>query len=360
MLSEFEIQRKLAYEFLAWQTSQMYQSEHLKNESLLIEAKNHLNRLIEFETWQNVDVPIVNLQLKGDPVELGNVTFVTIQQEGVAKWRDRPLLWPAAEHDIQVAARVRAPGDLQRYTSYARSQVNQVLNVLRALCGRFGRRSETWQIGILGITVSTAAIPMLINGREPVSLLSTPSGLGPGLLELTKELSKLEERTWRSISGIMRKGQRSPMESKLLNGVQWLGESTKPDRNNAKFVKIAFALEAMIGGEPKDEHLQVRGITAMLAERAAFVLGKDQKERLNIDEKVRDYYGKRSGIVHGRKGDVSFDDLDEFGGLVRRLAVALLERSEQLEEELSTVEKLEGWVKLQRYALPGESKKGRP
>lgn len=358
MLSKREVEKRLAYEFLEPQTSGMYESDHLENESLLNEARNRLNGLIQFEAWQDVLIPIVNLHLYGDPVELGNVTFVTVKDEELAKLRDRLLLGPPTEHDIQIFARVRSPGDLETSLSYARSQVDEVLNVMRAFCSPFGRRSETWQVGMLGSTVLPRPIPMRIANRQFAALSSTPSGLGPGLLELTKELSKLEGRTWQSISGIMQKGQRSPMESKLLNGIQWLGESTKHDRNDAKFVKIAFALEAMIGGAPKDEYLQVRGITAMLAERAAFIGGRERDERLKIDSMIRDYYGKRSDIVHGRGREITLHDLDEFGGLIRRLAVALLDKIDKLGSQMSSVEDLERWVKSQRYTLPGETTQG--
>lgn len=359
MLSEFEIRRKLAYEFLKRQTSTIDESAHLIDESLLNEAKNHLNSLVEFEAWQDVDIPIVNLILEEDPVKLGNVIFMRITEQELVKWTDRPTLWPPTGHDIHILARIKAPGDLGKALSYAKTEGERTLNVLRALCFPFGRHSETWQIGLLGSAGSTTAIPMRINNRQFAALISTPSGLGPALLELRQHvLSKLEQPQWERVSKIMREIQPSQMKNKLLNGIQWLGESTKPDTNDTKFVKICFALETMIGGEPKDEDLRVRGITAMLAERAAFLVGKDHDNRLHIDKEVRFYYGKRSKIVHNGIADVSFDDLDNFGTLVRQLALTLLKRSDQLGNELSTVEKLEKWVKSERYTLPEECDQG--
>ncbi len=142
------------------------------------------------------------------------------------------------------------------------------------------------------------------------------------------------------------------METKLLDGIHWLSESTQPDTNNSKFAKISFSLETLIAGEPEDEDLKVRGVTAMLAERAAFIAGRDLSDRLAIDKDIRKYYGMRSKIVHGSEGDASLDDIEKFGQLVRRLALALLEKLDKLRDEISSIEKLEKWVKVQKYTLP--------
>jgi len=252
MLSKYEVERKLAYEFLEPQTIRIHESEHLKNESLMNEAKKHLNELTEFENWQNIDIPIVNLQLEGDPVKIGLVTFETVAEQELVKWKDKPVLWPPTTYDICLFARVRAPGDLQAALSFARTQIDQVLNVLRAFCFLFGKRQETLQIGMLSSTTLTAAIPMRINNRQYVAQFSTQSGLGPALIELRKNiLSKVEQSQWDSISKILQKGNRTQMESKLVNALQWLGEATKQDRNDAKFAKICFALETMIVENPK-------------------------------------------------------------------------------------------------------------
>jgi len=98
----------------------------------------------------------------------------------------------------------------------------------------------------------------------------------------------------------------------------------------------------------------------MLAERAAFLVGKDLNNRLEIDEKVRAYYGKRSKIVHEGQADGSLADLDDFGVLVRQIALALLEKLSKEGNKLSSVDELETWVKSRRYTLPEECKEEKP
>jgi hypothetical protein len=357
MLSEHEIETKIMFDFLQKQTISWTEAEHLYNESLINEAKLHLHKLIEFEAWQDVDIPIANLWLEGEPVKLGNVTFVTITEQELKQWISQKVLWSEKAPDVHVLSKVRAPGDRQKALPYARTRVNLILDVFRAFCFPFGHHSDTWLVGIVGEIISTASTPMRIDNRNFVTQL------GPGLtlVELRKHiLSKLAQPQWELIDKLTLKTNYSNMESKLLDGIHWLSESTKPDTNNSKFAKISFALETLIGGEPKAEELKVRGITAMLAERAAFIMGENLNDRLAIDKDVRDYYKKRGGIVHGSKGEVTLDDIDGFGQLVRRIAIALLEKPDELGAEISDVDKLQAWVNKKKYTFPSNNSKEAP
>jgi len=351
MLSEHEIETKIIFDFLQTQTISWTEAEHLNNQSLVDEAKQHLHKLVEFEAWQDVDIAIANLWLEGEPTELGKVKFIGVTKEEIDLWKKQGF-WGESSPDFRVVARIRAPGDQHKALSYARIQVNQTLDILRAFCFPFSRYSESWRVGLLGDIIASTATPMRINNRDFVIQVS---GYGITQIELKQHIfSKLEQRQWALIEKLILKTEdpRSNMETKLLDGIHWLSESTKPDTNNSKFAKISFSLETLIGGEPKDEDLKVRGITAMLAERAAFIAGRNLNDRLAIDKGIRKYYGMRSNIVHGGEGDASLDDIDKFGQLVRRLALALLEKLDELANELSDVEKLEKWVKQQKYILP--------
>jgi hypothetical protein len=287
---------------------------------------------------------------------LGHVTFSQISEHELEKWRNKATLWPTTDFELQVVARVNASGDLSKALSYVKLEVNRILNVLRAFCFDPVRGNDILQIGMLGDYTCSTAIPIKINDSHFAAILSNQIGLRPPLLELKKHImSKLDERKWELINAIIRKTKPSNMESKLLNGIHWLGESTKPDINSAKFVKICFALEAMIGGEPKkDENLSVRGITAMLAERAAFIAGNNLEDRTKIAKDLKKYYKQRGDIVHEGKSNVAFSEIDGFRKFVRRLALALLEKLNQLGEKVSNVNELEVWIQSQRYTLPND------
>jgi len=348
MLSEHWVERKLVYEFLQKQTISENRAEHLNNQNLLNESKNLLNELIAFEQWQNVDIPIANLWLEGAPAKLGEVNFVSLTEEDIKEWRDTKALWPYEAPDFRVVAQVNSPGDRHKALSYALNNVTLVLDVFRAFCFPFGHHSDTWKIGVVGDIISSASTPMRINNRFVTRL-----GPSTTQIELWKNiLSKLEQTQWELISRLILKTDHTTIGNKMLDSIHWLAESTKPDTNNSKFLKIGIALETLMGGEAKDKDLKIRGITAMLAERAALVAGRGLDDRLAIDHEIRTHYDKRSSIVHGDKLEVSLDDIDDFGRLVRRLVLAQLKNLEELGNEISTVDELERWCRKQKYSLP--------
>jgi len=352
MLSRHEVEWKLTYIFLKEQASY---PDKLSGQELMNKAKDLIIELAKFEAWHDVDVLIMNLWLEGEPVKLGYVIFMPMTEQDIKQWEKDYTAQLQRVADMRVFARVHALGDLEKAVSYARVQVNSALDVLRILCFPFYPYTDTCRIGVIGEIPFSGTTPVRVDQKQIITQL-TGFYRQP---EVRKLISKgLEQSQLELINKLMLKAEhsRSDMENKLLDGIHWLGESTKPDTNRARFVKIGVALEALIGGEPKkDEMLQVRGITAMLAERAAFVAGEDQGDRVKIDGDIRTYYGKRSDIVHGRKRDIPLRDIDSFGILVRRVALALLEKLDELGDKLSTVDQLESWVKTQRYTLPQQS-----
>lgn len=349
MLSERELERNLEYEFLA---KQVISQEYLNQEELAQKAREYLTELLE-PKYQDVDIPIAYLHLDGPPFKLGHVTLMSItDQYRQSPWKESIFVPEVIRNDIHMFARVHAPGVKHMAYCYAISQARLVMDVLRAFCFPFNPEEvDSWQVGIAGDTVFAGSIHMIVNKMPGVALLGYPPIIN---LELrTRLLSRLEPRQWDEINLLLQKSNRSPrsMENKLLGGIHWLAEATTPDSYKTRFIKIAFALETLLSGEPEVKELKPQGVTAMLAERAAFIAGQDLSDRLAIDKNIREYYGMRSNIVHGRRKDISADDIDNFGKLVRRLALALLGKLDELGNQLNTVEKLASWIKTQRYTL---------
>jgi len=352
MLSKLDVEWRLTYEFLE---RCAVHPEQLGGKELMNKARNYLNELVEFENWQEIGFPIMNLLLEGKPVKLGYVTF-TAKKQDINQWRRDYAARLQGIADIHVIARVNAPGDLEKAASHARTQLSSALNVLRMLQFRFSPFTDSSRVAVVGEIPFSGSTPVRMNQKQIITQFR-----GSGFYqqpELRKLVSKeLKRRQWRLINKLLLKpeGSRNHMENKLLDGIHWLGEAAKPDTNRARFVKISIALETLAGGEPKDEELKVRGITAMLAERAAFIVGKDLADRQQIDKDTRTHYRTRSEIVHGDRRDVPLSDVDNFAELARRVALALLEKLDKLGDELSTVGKLETWVRNQRYTLPRQS-----
>jgi len=342
MLSQPEVEKRLRYDFLQMQT--IAGTEHKNGEELLNESREFLNELVHFEAWNQVDIPVANLRLEGEPIQIGKVNFSSATEADIKTWHDNKVMWPAKTPDVYVLAQVKAPGDQQKAIAYVEEQLDFTFKILRAFCFPFGKDSASWRIGILGDVLASTSTPMRFNKNQLVTKLGPPLAM----IELKKQvLSVLNQKEWADINSLVNKQSHSKIEQKLLNAMHWLSEATKLDTNQGKFTKISIALESMLGGEADLEELKSRGIAATLAERAAFISSTILEERILIDRTVRKYYKQRSKIVHDGEIAISFDDIDTFGDLVRRTLIEFIKKLNNI--SITNLDELEQWIRNQKY-----------
>ena len=347
MLSEHGVHKRLMYDFLQTQTIDYKSAEHLYNENLVSEARRHLNELIKFKACHDVHIPITNLWHRGQPITFFGITFIEFTRDLSDKWKKglKTMWTEEANTSVHVLAKINVTGDEKRAYTQALTQVREAFDIFRAFCFPFGKYSLDWHMGVVGDMLSYHNIPISIDSKRFFSY----HDIGNVQVELSNHImNKYSPSMWDLIYEITI-NKRQP--KRLCDSIHWLAEATKPDTNNAKFLKISIALETLLGKEPKDEDLKVRSITAMLAERAVFLAGKDLNDRLTIDQKVRLFYGKRSEIVHGEGKEVSSRDIDEFGELVRRISLAIINELNIKKEYIDNINELERWIKKQKYTL---------
>ena len=170
-------------------------------------------------------------------------------------------------------------------------------------------------------------------------------------MELEKLMRNYSAREIQAVERIYLAERTTMIETKVRQALSWLGDSTFPADNPSKFAKLSIAFETAVGGAPsRDDQLREIGITQMLAERTAFLLGKDQAERIEWHRAVTKLYGSRSKVMHGDTDPITDDELAKWAYLVWIAVRALLNRV----SEFSTVEQFESWVRGQRYSLPSD------
>lgn len=179
---------------------------------------------------------------------------------------------------------------------------------------------------------------------DPTALLSLGEPIAP--FKLSELWSGLGEEKTGNLNDLLNLVSRSEIQNKLLLGLRWIGEATYPDSSEARFTKLSFALETMIGGDASDNpFLTTRGLTATLAERTAFLLGEDYDSRKKWDLDVKNYYRRRSAIVHGRPTNIQLEELIELGNLTRNIFWRLLD----LSPEIATNNQLQEWTNRKKY-----------
>lgn len=75
---------------------------------------------------------------------------------------------------------------------------------------------------------------------------------------------------------------------------EWGFESLMTENDTVRFVHLCIALEALLGGDINDER-----VSATLADRCAYLIGKTAQQRRFFRKRFRDMYKARSKLVHG-------------------------------------------------------------
>lgn len=116
--------------------------------------------------------------------------------------------------------------------------------------------------------------------------------------------------------------QLSDLEKRALRGILWLGKAYSSQRTEDAFLQCAIALEVALVMNQRD--VITPSILYQLAESVAVLLGRNQRERLQIDEEMRKFYRKRSAIVHKGSDEVSRKDCERFLSYARNCLIFLL------------------------------------
>jgi hypothetical protein len=203
------------------------------------------------------------------------------------------------------------------------------------------------QFGLLNEFPQLLLLPSRLD--EPVEtarleyhvLLST--SIGPGLFSYEIErdlLANIEPSKLERVERLLSEEYNQPssdLKRKYLLGLRWLGEASKPDLAQSRFIQLFLALEAFVGGEIPDSRQTKR----VLAQRCAAVAGANEKEMERIQQTVLRHYQRRSQIIHGAQVAITEAEFVELATLVRRVLWGLLE----ILDHFSTIEELHEWAR---------------
>lgn len=105
--------------------------------------------------------------------------------------------------------------------------------------------------------------------------------------------------------------------SRVRAAIDWLVQSEITDDETMAFIQICMGLESIFGDDDYEG-----GLTTILSDRCAYLIGRNIKDRKFIKDTFKKIYQIRSKIVHGVRNHLS-DDEDH----LRHLAQFYLERS---------------------------------
>jgi hypothetical protein len=86
-----------------------------------------------------------------------------------------------------------------------------------------------------------------------------------------------------------------PDAHRIRTAVEWRFDSKEDDNQPLCFIQACIGLEALLGDDDQEEPL-----TARLADRCAYLLGKSHRDREGIRQHFKEMHKVRSKLVHGR------------------------------------------------------------
>ena len=330
----------------------------ISDSELETRARKATDKLLSYQACRDVDIPLIFLQIGDKPTKFGPITFYQITPEDMNTEWWKKVRFPESEainRYLLSYARVNVEGDLPTSIKKAKLLVRRGLLILRGICfplssyekRQFGIINEYPMLKNIFYRTSRPKLKVRIDNE---SKFVTETGPFLTVYKLQEDLlnrisiSKME-KFLPLLDKVGFSGENA-IQRKIFSGFRWIGEATQPDFLETRYIKLAFALESFIGGEENDKYITSRGITAMLSERAAFLLEKDINSRKDIDKKIRAFYNKRSLISHGEQIEIQPNDFENFGEMVRNIGWSLVEKIDQFR----SVDDLQKWVVDQRYS----------
>ena len=90
---------------------------------------------------------------------------------------------------------------------------------------------------------------------------------------------------------------------RIRSAIDWYVQSDITDDDTMSFIQVCMGLESIFGDD-----LYEGGLTTILSDRCAYLIGKNIKDRGEIKSKFRDIYQIRSKIVHGVRNHLSANE----------------------------------------------------
>lgn len=327
-----------------------FQSKGWKLSGILKDAKTLISAIEDAKgETKKVSLPVWGLVIKVPSFVVGEVEFIPRTKDVVIDERLREYESARNEPKISVVNTIAVTqttgGDPNMIVQNAEAKVNQALNIIRAFLYPSVPAADQKQIGIMGSFYTLSKLyfaeSISIGGGKPSGEFSGGELYGVTDFIIGEYVTKvlLSRRGFDKLNTFLTSSKISPFQRSLLRGAEWLGEATKPDTLESKFLKVAFAVDAILG-EEKSDKLPDKGIRARIAERSAFLLGSQLKSRDQIYNEMRDFIDKRNKLAHGSKASVSEWELERFSAY----GFAILERLLLSYPKFKSIEQLDVWV----------------
>jgi len=269
-----------------------------------------------------------------------------------------------------VCAETTVKARKERAEEIAKTKIAEAVNILKFYClverGPYGGN-----VGIEGEILGSSVRSILNRSISDGSITPTLERVGP-LFPLSiddKLLKMMKKNGLHKINGMLQSKKRSWVERKILRAIYWYSrifdtllkrkddekilikrgisslrkeEIVEYGRINERLVKTFVALESLLLLDPHEP------IQNNIAERMAYILGKDYLSRKEIKRFIKDMYELRSNVVHRGFTYVSVGEIKELTFLVRMAIITIISKKDRL--GLRTQQNFYEWFEKKKFS----------
>lgn len=158
-------------------------------------------------------------------------------------------------------------------------------------------------------------------------------------------INKKKSKIWE----IINKPNPSKIEKRIINSIEWIGKAKHEIEQEKAFIQYFFAIESLMNFNSNGTISPSVGF--QMKEYIAFILGKNESERLRLDTLFQKLYGIRSSIVHGNSSEFSIFDLEDVKDLAEKLVLEFTSNKqfENLSSE-NNFEELRNFILKKKYS----------
>ena len=138
----------------------------------------------------------------------------------------------------------------------------------------------------------------------------------------SKYLGKYFDEHLERLSKISIDKKPTSLQKKILQALQVYGLSRLSQKAEIRFLFLVSSFESLLLTENDRDYLGKK-----LSEKTAFLLEKDYEKRLKLYKQMKSFYGKRSGLVHSGKTQISDTEVRTLENIFQAVVFRLLELS---------------------------------
>ncbi len=273
----------------------------------------------------SVLVPLMGIALHVPSLKLGRVTIINPSEAELARRLGKNAVTNPGRHILKtltgnVLAEFEAVAEPIRAKEMAVEETRRALEVLRyaiPFVFQDGYKDLGLNVSIAGDFPETDCMTFIMPSADDNSMTFTSESNRPAIpLHINEEnLSKLKECGALEVAELLEKppGTLTDIERVVLRGLHWFGNALCHGEAENELLSLTTCLETFL--TPKDGN----PIGTAIAEGVAILLVSRLDDRKKMKKRVKDLYGKRSGVSHGGEKAVLESDLVELRDIAKRL-----------------------------------------